>query len=64
MKLRERYSIETHIEKVKGIKHTSYIYHGELTCPMPHQKVKKYTQEEMDAEFERWYKSAVAQLGK
>ena len=50
-KLRERHEIETVVELVKGIKHTSYIYKGKLVVPCKWRKEKKFTKEDIIKAF-------------
>jgi len=45
--LRPFHNIETISELVNGKKHTTYIYHGRKIVPMPREKVKHYTKEDM-----------------
>jgi hypothetical protein len=45
--LRRKHSIQTVSELVKGIKHTSYIYHGRLAVPCRFKKERKYTREDI-----------------
>jgi hypothetical protein len=49
--LRQKHEIETVTKLVKGIKHTSYIYHGKLTVPFRWQCKKKYTEEDIIKAF-------------
>ena len=49
--LRQKHNIETVIKLVKGIKHTSYIYHGRLSVPFRWECKKKYTQDDIIKAF-------------
>lgn len=55
--LRLKHNIETVIEKVNWIKHTSYIYHGRLSVPCRSTRPKKYTEEEVKAKEDKAYES-------
>lgn len=54
--LRQKHNIETVIELVKWIKHTSYIYHGRLLVPCRWERKKKYKEEDVLNAFEAWLK--------
>jgi len=54
--LRQKHNIETVSKLVKGIKHTSYIYHGRLSVPFRWECKKKYTQEDIIKAFNAWMK--------
>lgn len=54
--LRQKHNIETVIKLVKGIKHTSYIYHGRLSVPFRWECKKKYTQDDIIKAFNAWMK--------
>lgn len=54
--LRTRHEIETVIEKVHWIKHTKYIYHGKLTCPMPHEHKRSKREEKA---YEEWFQACM-----
>lgn len=49
--LRRKHNIETVSELVKGIKHTSYIYHGRLAIPCRWTREKKYNKEDIIKAF-------------
>jgi len=50
--LRQKHNIETIEELVKGVKHTTYIYHGRLAVPCRWERKKKYKEEDVLNAFE------------
>lgn len=52
--LRRKHNIETVVELVKGVKHTSYIYHGRNPIPTRCIRERKYTREEAIKIFNAW----------
>lgn len=63
--LKQKHNIETVIEIVKGIKHTSYIYHGRLAIPCIFIREKKFTESEVKAieeiAYEEWFQACLVQ---